>query len=155
LTFTCPETGQVIREGQWSPRGRVIACPHCELGEHPKKEVKGEGPPRAYSRHVKQISLYRLLLAENGIEVSSGEIVYQDMSEQVRIPINLIPIPEYRALLEPLVALHTQRELPGILTNPEEVWECEWCVARGKCEELQGGPVGKAALENQETREKS
>jgi CRISPR/Cas system-associated exonuclease Cas4 (RecB family) len=153
LTFTCPETGQVIREGQWAPRGRVIACPHCELGEHPKKEVKEEGPPRAYSRHVRQISLYRLLLAENGIEVSSGEIVYQDMSEQVRIPINLIPIPEARALLESLVAMHTQGPLPRILTNSEEVWECDWCMSRGKCEELHGGLVGKAALEKEETRE--
>jgi len=65
-----------------------------------------------------------------------------------------MPIQEARTLLESLVVLHTQRELPGILTAPERIWECEWCPARGKCEEMHGGPVGKAALESkEETRE--
>jgi CRISPR/Cas system-associated exonuclease Cas4 (RecB family) len=148
LTFTCPETGKLIREGQWAGRGKTIACPHCESGGHPKKEVKSEGPPRAYDRHVKQISLYRLLLAENGIEVSSAEIVYQDMSEQVRIPIQMMPLSETRTLLEFLVAEHTQEDLPGIIIDPDKAWECDWCASRDKCEELYGGLVGKVALES-------
>jgi hypothetical protein len=147
LTFTCPETGEIIREGQWSPRGKTIACPYCELGEHPKNDVKEEGPPRAYSRHVQQISLYRLLLAENGIEVSSAEIVYQSMAEQLRIPIRLMPVSESRELVESLVALHAQENLPGIITDPDRAWECDWCPVRMKCEELNGGPVAKEALE--------
>lgn len=138
MTFTCPETGRVIREGQWAPRGKTIACPHCELGEHPKDKVKvkEEGSPRAYSRHIQQVSLYRLLLAENGIEVSSAEIVYQDMSEQVRIPIGLMPISEARDLLESLVAVRTQKDRPGILPDPDKAWECDWCPTCMKCEEL-------------------
>ena len=108
LTFICPETGKVIREGQCSPRGKTISCPYCEMGEHPKNDVMEEGPPRAYSRHVQQVSLYRLLLTENGIEVSSVDIVYQDMVEQLRIPIRLMPILEARDLVETLVALHAQ-----------------------------------------------
>jgi hypothetical protein len=92
-------------------------------------------------------------LAENGIEVSSAEIVYQDMAEQVRIPIGLMPISEARDLLESLVAVHIQEGLPGILNDPEEAWECEWCPVRTKCEELNGSPVGKPALENVEAAE--
>lgn len=147
LTFTCPETGALIREGQWEPRGKTIACPHCQAGEHPKKEAKHVGPPRAYRRHAQQASLYRLLLWENGIEVETAEIVYQSMSEQVRIPVDLLPIPEARALLEARVARHTCEGLPGVLTDPGEVWECDWCALRSRCEALHGGPVGKAALE--------
>jgi len=148
LTFTCPETGAIIREGQWAPRGKTIKCPHCEDGEHAKNKVKSAGPPRAYKRHRQQVSLYRLLLWENGAEVDTAEIVYQDMAEQIRIPVTLLSIEKAWELLESLVALHVQDDLPGILENPNEAWECDWCPVRGKCEELHGGPVGKEMLKH-------
>jgi CRISPR/Cas system-associated exonuclease Cas4 (RecB family) len=155
LTFTCPETGNLIREGQWAPRGTTIPCPHCNLGEHSKRKVKTTNPPRAYRRHIQQTSLYRLLLWENGIQVNSTEIVYQDMAEQVRIPIDMLSISQARSLLESRVALHTQDDLPGLLTDPREVWECEWCPLRTKCEDLHGGLVGKVALEAEEAAQSS
>jgi len=127
-----------------------IAALTLRTVKHSKRKVKTANPPRVYRRHVQQISLYRLLLWENGVEVNSAENVYQDIAEQVRIPINMLPIPKARSLLEFRVALHTQDDLPGILTDPQEIWECEWCPSRAKCEELHGGPVGKAALEKEE-----
>ncbi len=120
LTFTCPETGKVIREGQWAPREKAISCPYCKKGEHARKDIKKVGPPRPYSTHIQQLSLYRLLLWENGIELENGEIVYQDMAEQLRIPVDLLTIAQTTALLESRVALHTQEDLPGILSNPTE-----------------------------------
>lgn len=148
LTYVCPATGAVIREGAW-PLRAPIACPHC--GEaHDPKDVGQEGPPRPYRRHAEQIQLYRLLLWENGIEVRSAEIVYQDMAEQVRIPVDLWPLERARALLEARLALHLTEDLPGIVTDPEDVWECDWCPVRAACEALHGGPVGRAALNGDE-----
>jgi hypothetical protein len=71
------------------------------------------------------------------------------MAEQLRIPIRLMPVSGSRELIEALVALHTQENLPGIITDPDRTWECEWCPVRLKCEELNGGPAGKAALEEE------
>ncbi len=123
------------------------------MGEHPKDEVKEEGSPKAYRRHVQQVSLYRLLLAENGIGVSSAEIVYQDMAEQVRIPVELLPIQATWDLLQSCVAAHAQEGLPPIINDPQEAWECEWCPVRTKCEETNGSPVGNAALGDAEAAE--
>jgi hypothetical protein len=58
-----------------------------------------------------------------------------------------MPVSESRELVESLVALHAQEDLPGIITDPDRAWECDWCPVRMKCEELNGGPVAKEALE--------
>jgi CRISPR/Cas system-associated exonuclease Cas4 (RecB family) len=112
-------------------------------GQHETKQVETQGSPRAYLRHVQQVSLYRLLLWENGIEVDSAEIIYQDMREQLRVPITLLPLADARALLETRLALHQQPTLPDILRDASEQWECNFCPVRATCEQLHGAPVGK------------
>ncbi len=141
-TWTCPETDIVIRESQFNWRNRWMDCRHCGSA-HEARAIETTGQPRAYLRHVQQVSLYALLLWENGIEIETAEIVYQDMRTQLRVPVELLPLDEARALLEARLEPLTQPDLPDILTSPEDLWECDFCPVRAACENLHGGPVGK------------
>ena len=89
------------------------------------------------------------MLQVNGIPVRSAEIVYQDMAGQLRVPVELLPSGQVWELLEQRVELHTRTELPGILTDPESTWECDFCALHSACERLHGGPVGAASLKAQ------
>jgi hypothetical protein len=132
--YTCPNTGAVIREGQWAPpRNFMLDCPHC--GEkHPAKPRERLTPPRPYESHALQVSFYATLLRENGIPVKTAEIVYQDMSEQLRIPIDLLPTEEvYRLAVAALTELLGE-ELPAPL--PDDAWECDYCPVRAICKSL-------------------
>jgi CRISPR/Cas system-associated exonuclease Cas4 (RecB family) len=141
-SYICPQSGAVIQEGTRSVRTRWITCPYCPEERHQTKQVERKSPPRARPRDALQLSLYRLLLAEHGIEIERGEIVYLDMRRLMRIPVELLRLDEAQRLLETRVALHTQPELPPPLADPEEVWECEWCPLREACEKRSGEPVG-------------
>ncbi len=90
-TYTCPITGKVIQDSQWAMRTKYIDCPFCEDGRHIAKDVLVLGKPRAYQGHIQQVSVYALMLRENGISVQTAEIVYQDMAGQLRIPVDLCP----------------------------------------------------------------
>jgi hypothetical protein len=144
--YTCPTTGKVIQEGQGPARTKHLACPHC--GErHVAREILLTELPKPYGSHVQQISLYRLLLAENGIRVDSGEIVYQDMEGQLRLPVDLLALDAAEALLEARAGLYFQPDLPEVLTHPADRWECDYCPVRTACETQHGGPVGRATTE--------
>jgi hypothetical protein len=151
-TYTCPDTGALIREGTYAVRGS-LACPHCDKGKHDGRAIVKESPPRAYASHRIQVSCYAALMSENGVEVKSGEIVYQDMSEQLRINVELLPAGDCIALMEARAAVALDPALPDILRDPDGAWECDYCPVRYACERLQGGPVGKAALAVEETVE--
>jgi len=144
--YTCPETGALIREGPYAWRPKMLACPHCFEGEHVARQIVREGPPKAKKAHVQQVSLYRLVLAEHGVAVDTAEIVYMDMREQLRIPVELLPLDEAWKLIEQRLALFTTNSLPDILHDPEEFWECDFCPVRGVCERLHGAPVGKSLV---------
>ena len=157
-TWLCPDTGAIIRESQFAWRNKWLDCPHCEAARHVAKEIECVGHPRPYQRHVEQVSLYRLFLADNGIAIDTAEILYMDMAEQLRVPVDLLSIDDARVLLEERAALYRQPDLPGILTDPGDQWECDFCPVRAACapggpptpqcgvgngQELYGGPVGK------------
>lgn len=144
--YTCSETGALIREGPYAWRPKMIACPHCFEGEHVARQIVREGPPRAKKAHVQQVSLYRLVLAEHGVAVDTAEIVYMDMREQLRIPVELLPLDEAWKLIEQRLALFTTGSLPDVLHDPDENWECDYCPVRGVCERLYGAPVGKSLV---------
>ena len=148
-TYTCPEAGNVIQEGQWAIRTKYIECPFCEDGRHVAKDVLAQGKPRAYQGHIQQVSVYAVMLRENGIPIQTAEIIYQDMAGQLRVPVELLPTAEVWALLEQRVAEHTQAGLPGIITDAEQTWECDYCALRSACEALHGGPVGAVLLKAQ------
>jgi hypothetical protein len=67
------------------------------------------------------------------------------MDKQCRIPVDLLPLDEAERYLRERVALAVQADLPPILTDPEELWMCDYCPVRAACEERHGGSVGKAA----------
>jgi hypothetical protein len=143
--YVCPETDQLIAEGPYALRRKSLDCPHCTLGSHLTKSIETIGPPRAKPQHALQVSLYRWLLHRHGIEVDRAAILYLDMDTQCRIPIDLLPLSEVERYLRERVALAVQTDLPSILTDPEELWMCDYCPVRQACEERHGGPVGKAA----------
>ena len=103
----------------------------------------------SWNCHIQQVSVYAVMLRENGIPVNSAEIVYQDMAGQLRIPVELLPAEQVWALVEQRVAAHTQAELPGVITDPDQSWECDYCPSRSACESLHGGPVGKSLVAEQ------
>jgi len=144
-SYVCPETEQVISEGPYALRRKLIDCPHCRLGQHAVKAIEVIGEPRAKVHHVLQLSLYRLLLDRNGIVVKSGELIYQDMDTQRRVPADLLPLDEAERYLRERVTLALQPDLPSILIDEEELWQCSYCPVHDECERQQGGPVGKAA----------
>ena len=144
-TYTCPETGEVIREGPWAIRTKVATCSSCG-GEHETKAIEQRAQPRPDPHHVQQISLYRLILWENGIPIDSATIVYQDMSQQLRLPVEMLNLEDTQALLEERLRLFLQDDMPSVLTDADEVWVCDYCPVRQQCESLHGGPVGKAAV---------
>ncbi|MBN1667683.1 MAG: hypothetical protein JW862_11365 [Anaerolineales bacterium] len=141
-TYTCPETQIVIREGAYGYRNKYLPCPHCPEGQHIAKEIVHEGPPRAYRTHIQQVSAYRLLMAENDVHIERALIVYQDMREQLPIEVTLLPLDETMALLQSRLEVFTAPNLPPVLTEPEEVWQCGYCPVRGACERIHGAPVG-------------
>lgn len=152
-SYVCPETDRLIAEGPYALRRKSLDCPHCALGSHLTKAIETIGPPRAKRHHELQVSLYRLLLDRNDIVVDRAEILYLDMDTQCRIPIDLLPLDEAERYLRERVALAVQVDLPPILTDPEEIWQCDWCPVRAACEERHGGPVGKAAQHQSTTME--
>lgn len=134
-TWTCPTKQVVIREGAFAVRTKWLECAAC--GErHETATIETHSPPRPYARHQQQLALYRLLLWENGIDARSAEIIYQDMRQQVRVPVELMPLDDTRALLEARLALHTQPSLPEPLQAPDDVWQCDYCPVRAACERL-------------------
>ena len=141
-TYTCPETEQVIREGAYGYRNKYLPCPHCPDGQHVAKEIVQERSPRAYRTHIQQVSAYRLLMAENDVHIERALIVYQDMREQLPIEVALLPLDETLALLQSRLEVFTAPDLPPVLSEPEEVWQCSYCPVRGACERLHGAPVG-------------
>ena len=144
-SYVCPETAQVISEGPYALRRKFVECPHCRRGQHAIKTTEVIGEPRAKVHHVLQLSLYRLLLDRNGIVVNSGELIYQDMETQLRLPVELLPLAETERYLRDRVTLALQADLPPVLTDEEELWQCGYCPVRDECERQHGGRVGKAA----------
>ncbi len=145
-SYTCPESGTVIQEGTTSVRTKWITCPHCPDERHLTKTVERKFPPRPRPHDALQLSLYRLLLAEHGIEIDQGEIIYLDMRRLMRLQVELLPLNEAQRLLEARVAQHTTPTLPPPLAAPEEIWQCDFCSVREACETRHGGPVGRAML---------
>lgn len=138
-TYLCPETGEVIQESTVSIRTKWVTCPFCDEERHLTRSVEIKGPPRPRERDVLQLSLYRLLLFEHGIEIEHGEVVYMDMRGSLRVPVKLLPIEDAGKLLQERVALHIQSELPPPLSDPDLVWECDYCPVREACELRFGG----------------
>jgi CRISPR/Cas system-associated exonuclease Cas4 (RecB family) len=132
--YVCPETDQVISEGPYALRRKVIECPHCTLGQHDTKAIELLSAPRAKVQHVLQVSLYRLLLHRHGYTVESAAIIYMDMATQVRVLVDLLSLEDAERYLRERVTLAAQSDLPPLIIDPDGKWECDFCAVRAACE---------------------
>jgi hypothetical protein len=142
-TWSCPETARSSGRARFLGGCGGWIARTATAGTRPRPSARSAR--RAYPRHIEQVSLYRLLLEENGLPVESAEIVYQDMERQVRVPVDLLPLESARTLLEERLRLHTTPELADILRDPEALWECDFCPVRAACERRHGSAVGRSA----------
>jgi hypothetical protein len=160
--YICPISGEVISETPYRVRGKSLSCAWCN-DRHPLEDLQVEElRPLLRGSHALLVEKNLASIAEavnrqlatvdNPLRVPpdapivAAELVYQDMSEQKRIPVDLLPRSERLELLKGRLALHIQTELPNILTNPSELWQCDFCPVRQICSGLFGAPVGKEML---------
>ena len=136
--YACPDCGIVLRDSQWKARqGTLLNCPDC--GEAWDANVIGYHyePAAPYADHITQLSIYRWLLRENGIEVETGEIVYLSMAKTLRLPVELWPLEATVAYLQERVAALVDLEadgLPyGVWDDPDEQWRCKYCAVQDVC----------------------
>ena len=169
---TCPYTGDVITEMPFPVNGNAITCFTC--GEkHPKREVRIEKIPfQPRDSHTQQMQIYAHLvenvrdrlaaqaneqLAQAGLDVRvpedapvvSAELHYMSMKEPKRVPVELWPLEGRRNFIADCLSAMLRDDLPPILADPREVWQCNYCPLRSVCEEEHGGVVGKDALREQ------
>ncbi|MCD4672210.1 MAG: hypothetical protein K8R77_06070 [Anaerolineaceae bacterium] len=168
--YTCNETGAIIYNVPFRIRGNTVKCPHCKV-KHPNDDehvTVDEMPAQARDSHVEQIQMYAQLITRNqrllidiinrrmgekriekSMPVVAGEICYLDMSGIKRIPVPIWSPKERIGLVSHKIKPHLSDETPGVLTDPEDLWKCDYCPVRYQCELEHGGKVGQAALDEQ------
>ncbi len=141
-TYTCPQCGKVMQAGRWKLRnGNSKTCPHCQVRHGPRevKKALSVGPPRPYPGHVAQVSVYRWLLARNGIEVRTAEIVYLDMAGVKRIAVDLWSLDHTAEWIARRLPALTAPQLPSPLAaNDDGAWQCKFCPVADVCHRLAG-----------------
>jgi CRISPR/Cas system-associated exonuclease Cas4 (RecB family) len=133
-----------------------LTCPDCgPLSSAAVARVYR--PPQARSSHASQVNLYALLIEKNavllfqkhGLKVSGfsgAEIVYLSPKTPVRCEVALDRNASMALLKAKLTALLSD-SLPPVLDEVDELWRCDYCPVRAQCEQIHGGPVGKAAIQ--------
>ena len=166
---TCPNTGQVISEMPFPVNGKVITCFWCSE-KHTKREVRiTKIPFQPRGSHTQQMQIYAHLvdnerhrlaarvneqLAQAGLgarvpedaRVVSAELHYMSMEKPKRVPVEIWPAKGRRNFISDRLKVMLRDDLPPILEDPGEVWQCNYCPLRDVCEEEHSGKVGKAAL---------
>jgi len=114
-------------------------------------------PPQARSSHALQVNLYALMIEKNAHKLANmlnalpsdkfagAQIVYFGEKEPVRCAVKLDRNATMNFLKVALTEL-IQPDLPPVLSEVDELWRCDYCPVRSVCEQIHGGPVGKAAL---------
>ena len=166
---TCRYTGQVIAEMPFPLRGKSITCLWC--GErHTSEGILIEKIPfQPRDSHVQQLNIYAALIEANArwladrvnaqlqntgsaltvppdAPVAGAELHYMSMKQLQREPVEITPHEERQALIAEHLERILQDDLPPILTDPGQVWQCNYCALHKVCAEAHGGKVGKAAL---------
>jgi len=143
--YRCVECGEVMKESEWVIRKSVKTyhCPHCS---HPHDyQARQEGltlePPSARSKHVEQVNVYAWILSQHGITITSGEVVYMDMSGMLRVPVEIWPLHETQQMVERAYDILLRDELPAPVTDEDETWQCDYCPVCHVCHQLLGQEV--------------
>jgi len=136
-----------------------LTCPTCGVLSSKSDISKVYRPPQARSSHVMQVNLYALLVeknadhlarklnAKNPNQFAGAQVVYFPDKVPVRCPVSLDRDAIMAFLKTTLTALISPY-LPPVLDEVDELWRCDYCPVRSVCEQMHGGPVGKAALES-------
>lgn len=130
-TITCPHCNATLYQARAAYRNKYIGCESCGKEKMIAGELMLETPPQPYEHHTQQVSLYRLLLWENDIEVDTAEIVYLDFQRMLRLPVELLSLEKARELLNARLAAHAVAEPPMLPAG--EDWECNYCPVRAAC----------------------
>lgn len=140
-TYRCQGCGEVMQEGEKVIRKnlRKYECPHCEHAHDFAARQTGltEEPPRARPSHVAQINVYTWILAQHGITIHTGEIVYLDMGGMIRAPVEIWPMTRTAELVVGTYNTLLADELPDKITDPNALWECGYCPVKRICEQTE------------------
>lgn len=134
-------------------------CPNCgALNPRSSAVARVYRPPQARSSHASQVNLYALLIEKNAafLEKQHGakasgfcgaEVVYLSPKTPVRCSVALNRDASMTLLKSSLTAL-LSNDIPPVLDEVDELWRCDYCPVRTHCEQVDGRPVGKAAVES-------
>jgi len=142
-TYRCQKCGEVMQEGEYVIRKdlKKYECPHCQHPHDYAARCAGltESPSRARPAHVAQINVYAWILAQHNIVIQSGEIVYLDMGGMARAPVEIWPLERTAELVETAYNTLLSPDLPPVITDEEDKWQCDYCAVRRICEKLEQG----------------
>lgn len=137
-----------------------LTCCNCGSILRSKSDIRRVyRPPQARSSHASQVNLYALMVEKNAHKLAKildvpqagkfagAQVVYFGEKEPVRCAVKL-DREATMAYLKVVLAELIQPDLPPVLSDVDELWRCDFCPVRSVCEQIHGGPVGKAALEN-------
>lgn len=124
-----------------------LVCPTC--GPLRRDQVAHVTlPPKPHNSHDLQIQLYCLLVAKVLRKpVSGGQVIYLT-KKPLKIDVPFDSQATLHFLAERIKTLLSP-ELPPILQVQQELWQCDYCPLRERCELLHGGPVGKGYVESE------
>ena len=72
----------------------------------------------------------------------TADILYLDMREVLRVPVDLMSLEETRALVtERFQAYNETFVPPGVYDDEAEKWRCDWCPVAQHCAELRAKGV--------------
>lgn len=137
--YTCKDCDQIMQEGKWKlRRGCRKTCPRCGSVHEPAEVQRAltVEPPRPYDSHIGQLSIYRWLLAQHSIEVTTAEVIYFNMDELRRVDVDLWDLEQTESVIKQKLAALEAEDLPEPLVNS---WRCKYCDVKAACDALQAG----------------
>lgn len=133
-TFTCPHCGYIIRRDQWGQKkGTRMHCKRCEHTYRVGEDIEAQvSPPEPYAEHIQQLNLYAWLLAQHGVPVNSGEIIYLDMSGALRLSVAVWSTEQTADFIQTRIAAF---QMGVSAANAEATrWRCDVCPFSAECE---------------------
>ncbi len=137
--YICPACQSVMRADRYRYRkGTKATCGACGAVHQANDLAPEILPPQPYSSHTAQLNAYAWLLAQAGYSVQTAEIVYLDMSEVLRVPVELWDLETTQAYLEARMQEFEILDLAGlpegVQGNADEEWRCNYCPVFAACQ---------------------
>ena len=155
----CKATGKIMSDMPFPVNGKGMNCRWC--GEkHDKADIQiVKVPFQPRSSHKEQLQLYALLVEKNAATLAAAvnarleangkepsvrpdapivgaELVYMDMKGMVRAEVEIWPREDRIAFLKQKLAAAITPDMPPVLTDPGQTWQCRYCPVADYCETL-------------------